>query len=124
MRHRIREVLVAEVSPSFRLELAEVLGDLLPGAEIHAVSSAESALYALDDKAIDLVITDLVLPGLQGHRVVDRAVRLAVPCVVVTAAPRLAWNRWQRNGLLAVVDKRRLAFDFARAIEAVLGAKR
>ncbi len=57
------ETVLAEIT-AFRLELL--------GYSVEMVASAEDALQKITDPPPDLVITDLVLPGLQGLALIER----------------------------------------------------
>lgn len=70
MNHVIREVLLVEPEPvvsevtAFRLELL--------GYRVICVDSAEAALARINESSPDLVITDLVLPALDGMGFIER----------------------------------------------------
>ena len=70
MNHADREVLLVESEPvvsevtAFRLELL--------GYRVICVDSAEAALMKISESTPDLVITDLVLPGLDGIGFIER----------------------------------------------------
>ena len=70
MKHTAKEVLLVEPEPvvsevtAFRLELL--------GYRVTCVESAEAAFGKINDSMPDLVITDLVLPGLDGMGFIER----------------------------------------------------
>ena len=70
MKHTAKEVLLVEPEPvvsevtAFRFELF--------GYRVTCVESAEAAFGKINDSMPDLVITDLVLPGLDGMGFIER----------------------------------------------------
>jgi two-component system response regulator AtoC len=89
MMARMREalVLVVDDDPS----VGEVLGTLieqdLPHVETRYVKSAEAAIAAIADAAVDVVITDLRMPGIDGMELLARIKRewRDLPVVMMTA---------------------------------------
>src|SRR5215831_4607946 len=86
---RMREalVLVVDDDPS----VGEVLGTLieqdLPQVETRYVKSAEAAIAAISAAAVDVVITDLRMPGVDGMELLARIKRewRDLPVVMMTA---------------------------------------
>src|SRR5512138_1438204 len=75
------------------LALAEILGALLmrEGHEVQAVATAEEALVRIEGAAFDLILCDLLLPGIDGIELLER-VRARDPgqaVIVMTANPTL-----------------------------------
>src|SRR5438309_802685 len=60
-----RTVLVVEDHPLFRSALVDLIEEHV-GARVLAAASAEEALLTLRDEHIDLILTDLGLPGAAG----------------------------------------------------------
>jgi DNA-binding NarL/FixJ family response regulator len=83
------KILVCDDHALFREGLELVLGQLDPAAELASVGDAESALarVAADD-ALDLVLLDLQLPGMDGFAALDRLRQdhPSVPVVVLSAS--------------------------------------
>ncbi len=84
------------------LALAEMLGIVLrnEGLEVSHVADGGSALVAFRDTRPDLVLLDVMMPGLDGHEVLAR-IRAAdggatLPVVMLTAAAddANAWRAW------------------------------
>jgi two-component system response regulator AtoC len=80
-----RQILVVDDEPNLR----RVLGAQLSrdGYEVHAVADGEAALRILQEQYIDVVITDLRMPRLDGLELLRRALALEpeLPVVIITA---------------------------------------
>lgn len=80
-----RQILVVDDEPNLR----RVLGAQLSrdGYEVHAVADGEEALRILQEQYIDVVITDLRMPRLDGLELLRRALVLEpeLPVVIITA---------------------------------------
>src|SRR5688572_30204376 len=82
-------VLVADDDADVRHILARVIG--AHGYEVHVVSNGDEAVRAFEERAFDLVLSDIDMPGRNGIELL-RAIRerdLDVPVVLITGAPRL-----------------------------------
>src|SRR3954447_17707272 len=79
------QVLVVNDEPNLR----RVLGAQLSrdGYEVHAVADGEAALKILQEQYVDVVITDLRMPRLDGLELLRRALALEpeLPVVIITA---------------------------------------
>lgn len=62
-----RVILVVDDELDVLLPLAELLEQLLPNVTVYAAQSAKEALEFLGRSKVDLVITDLRMPGLDGE---------------------------------------------------------
>ncbi len=60
------KVLLVEDDHALREALADTL--LLAGHRFHAVGSAEEALEAVAAESFGLVISDVIMPGMDGHQ--------------------------------------------------------
>ncbi len=82
----IRRILLVDDHPSTRKGLALTLGDEPDLTVAEAVGSAEDALAALPGLDIDLVVTDLSLPGMSGIELVKHVhvLRPDLPVLVVS----------------------------------------
>ncbi len=78
-------ILLAEDDRDLRLLLAEVLDGA--GYRVRAVASGAEALHELRDPELDLVVTDLIMPGASGKDVlqVARELRTDLNVLVITA---------------------------------------
>ena len=79
------KVLLVEDDRSLREALADTL--LLAGHDYHAVGSAEEALQAVEREAFSLVVSDVNMPGMDGHQLLGllRARRPQLPVLLMTA---------------------------------------
>jgi DNA-binding NtrC family response regulator len=80
-----RQILVVDDEPNLR----RVLGAQLSrdGYEVHAVADGKAALRILQEQYVDVVITDLRMPELDGLELMRRALALEpeLPVVIITA---------------------------------------
>jgi CheY-like chemotaxis protein len=76
-------ILLVEDDPLIRLNTAELLQDL--GHIVVEAGNAEDAMEALDAGPVDVIITDLGLPGVSGAEVASMA-RKAKPDVAIVFA--------------------------------------
>src|SRR5712675_3241983 len=78
-------ILIVEDEPRMRRLLEISLGE--DGHSVHAVEHAEAGLKCLRQEAINLVVTDLKLPGMSGLEFLQEAKRSysALPVIVMTA---------------------------------------
>ena len=79
------KVLLVEDDRSLREALADTL--LLAGHDYHAVGSAEDALTAVAREAFSLVVSDVNMPGMDGHQLLSllRARQPQLPVLLMTA---------------------------------------
>lgn len=80
-----KQILVADDEPNLR----RVLGAQLSrdGHEVHLVEDGKAALRCLQENHIDLIVTDLKMPGLDGMGLLRKALELdpGLPVVMITA---------------------------------------
>src|SRR5437763_14930397 len=78
-------ILIVEDEPKMRRLLEISLGE--DGHTVHTAAEAEAGLKCLRREAVDLVVTDLKLPGMNGLEFLQEAKRVnaALPIVVMTA---------------------------------------
>jgi len=79
-------ILVIDDEQIVRMLVAEILEDA--GHEVTSASSAEEALALLQTGEFDLVVSDVVMPGLSGIELLEavRELRASLPVVLVTGA--------------------------------------
>ena len=77
-------MLLVEDDDDSRELMAEVLA--VAGWRVHSVASGQEALRLLSERSVDVVVTDLGMPGMGGMELVRAAKAIApsVPVVVVT----------------------------------------
>ena len=99
-------VLVVDDDEAVRETLAQGLAR--EGYTVHAAGSVGDAVALLGREPVDLVVTDLVLPGGSGLEVA-RAVKRShpgTPVVLVTGWPgRVATETLEAHGIDAIVEK-------------------
>lgn len=84
--YRAGRILVVDDEAAFRTFVVEALRD--QGYEAHGVHLAEDALAYLEKKEIDLVISDINMPGMDGFELkqqIDNWSRRAVPFIAMSA---------------------------------------
>ncbi len=111
-------VLVVDDEPALARALAEMLDGLGYSARSETSSEAALAVLAADPAAVDLLLTDLVMPGLSGLRLAAeaRALRPGLPVVLCSGrADTLTEADLAGVGLGAVVQKPVLKRELAAA---------
>lgn len=104
MTHKM--VLVVDDEPDMLDTFVMVLQPL--GYEIFTVVSGEAALQAVGERRFDLVITDFMMPGLDGAQTLDamKSAAPGVPVLVVTGfVTEDVFNACNRHGAAAIVKK-------------------
>lgn len=78
-------ILLVEDDDSSRRALSEVLS--ARGYEVHTAAGAAEALELLQSEDIDLVVTDLVMPGMRGEALLGevRSIFPEIPVIAITA---------------------------------------
>ena len=82
---------------------AEVLGLILAGEGYHVttVPDGRQALARLDEAAPDLLVTDFMMPGLNGAELVNAVRAMApyasLPVLLISGAPEAALRRYDVN---------------------------
>jgi putative two-component system response regulator len=79
-------ILVIDDEPIVRMLVAEILETA--GHEVVVVESAEQALALFDAEELDLVVSDVVMPGLSGLELLEtvHARRASLPVILITGA--------------------------------------
>lgn len=68
----VKRILIVEDQPQAAHALLEGLASLGPAVTVHGAPSAEAALGALQDAPFDLLIADVLLPGISGLELMAR----------------------------------------------------
>jgi len=75
------KILVVDDEPAIRETLAEMLN--AEGRDVVTAGTGEEALSILEDESFDLMLLDLIMPGLDGLQVMQKAHRLAPNMVII-----------------------------------------
>ena len=116
-------ILVVEDNPDNLKLLAWALQDA--GYEFAAVDSAEKALALLEEEVFDLVLMDILLPGMNGKEAARRLRRdprfASLPIIAVTAhATKEEEQRIRDCGFTAIRTKPIDEADLLQTIQAIL----
>lgn len=65
-------ILIVDDHPNTATTLARAMTQLGPGVEILTAESGEQALELVSDKTVDLLITDMVMPGINGLELIEK----------------------------------------------------
>lgn len=116
-------ILVVEDERSIRLLLDRGLSSV--GYEIHTAPGGREALAAFQAARFDLVITDVVMPGMTGWELVNelRALDIAVPIIVFSAYGRTLEEEAAKRGVV-LLHKPQHLHEIARVVGQVLTAVR
>ena len=102
------KVLVVEDSSFARMAVTKVVGELLPAAEFFEACDGEAGLSAFNSILPDLVLTDLLMPKMNGEEMI-RNIRLMdnkVPIIVMTAnVQKPAREKVEAYGINGFVSK-------------------
>jgi two-component system cell cycle response regulator CpdR len=82
------QILVVEDDPTSRVLLARMLIEM--GHDVTSAATADEALrYLYTDEPYDLVLTDIVMPGMSGIELAQRTndARPGLPLILVTGIP-------------------------------------
>ncbi len=117
-------VLIVEDSAVFRVPLRAAL--VAEGYAVVAVDSAEAAETVLEHEAVDVVLSDLGLPGMDGTALAAR--HPGVPFVLITGSPPdqardAALPAWVTSRLVKPVDVAHLFAVLRAAVEAGGGTR-
>ncbi len=112
-----RSILVVDDEPVFARTLADGLRAELPGVEVRVAHHGAEALEVLGNGTIDLVVTDVNMPVMDGTALVAAMVSRGIhlPVIMVTAfGNRELELGARRHGVISVIDK---PIDFALLVE-------
>ncbi len=113
-------ILIIDDEPNLLVALQLGVGRL--GHSAHTAGTCEDGLAVLRAHRIDLIITDLVLPGEDGASAVGSVRRAApsAPVIAMSSDPVLLGEAMRRGAVLTL-EKPFTLEAFERAIEGVLG---
>jgi response regulator RpfG family c-di-GMP phosphodiesterase len=114
-------ILVIDDEDVIRILVGEILDSA--GHDVTSAESAETALALLDESDFDLVVSDVVMPGLSGIELLEtvRARRASLPVVLVTGAGTYdTLSRALTHGAAGLVTKPFAHADLETAVEDAL----
>lgn len=80
-------------SPTLRSSLSNWLNDVLPGYQVHSVSSGTEALHLICPEKVSEILIDIRLPDMTCPELI-REIRRIHPCATITV------TGWQDNAIL------------------------
>ena len=101
-----KSIMIIEDDAEMRSLLMDFLGE--DGYEVDAASSGAEALRKLSERSIDLIITDIRMPGLTGLDILPGIKNLqpGVPIIVITAfGSEEIFHRSKERGATAYLEK-------------------
>jgi CheY-like chemotaxis protein len=114
-------ILVVEDDADVRVYVVETLRDL--GYQVQHAASGEDALKRIDGHSIDLLLTDVVLPGINGRKLADELTRRqpSLKVIYMTGYSRNAIvHQGRLDAGLEMLQKPLTSIDLARAVSKVL----
>lgn len=115
-------ILVVEDDSPVRALIRAILR--IGGHQVIEAASGEEAMRCLEDEHVDLILLDLMLPGMSGHEVLERIQALpggSSQKVIVVSALDEGDGRAVREALLGALDHLTKPFG-SREIEAAVAA--
>ncbi|MFJ4291409.1 ATP-binding protein [Cupriavidus sp. NPDC089707] len=115
-------ILVSEDNPLNQALITEQLQTL--GYQPIVVSSGKQALAVLESTRVDAVLTDIQMPGMDGHELLDaiRARHPGVPVLAFSAFPRSEWSvDWRQRRFAGYVAKPASLQDLQACLDHLLG---
>jgi two-component system cell cycle sensor histidine kinase/response regulator CckA len=79
-------ILVCEDSPVVRIYVRRTLESAFPDAHVHEASDGKEGLAVMKTNRVDLIVTDLTMPGLNGRQLIAKvkALRPGMPVLLCT----------------------------------------
>ncbi len=117
--------LVVDDDDSIRM-VAETALELVGGWEVVSVDGGLAALAAAAEQQLDVILLDVMMPGLDGletfRRLAADPVTAEIPVILVTAKVQRADHaEWDGLGIAGVIPKPFNPMTLARDIAAMLG---
>jgi CheY-like chemotaxis protein len=80
-------ILVVDDEPDIAASFTDLLRSFLPDAKVEQAYTGEEALRQLRDHEVDLIVTDFMMPGMNGVQMLRQAQALSphTPNILVTA---------------------------------------
>ena len=124
---RALRVLLVEDSATMRVYLSQHLRALFPSVQIVEAEDGKSAIRQLSASSVDLVLTDLRMPGMDGEDLVQMLKRNPLlrrkPILVVSADAELAAKApWAGEAGLRILGKPLKPGELESAVLSLLGA--
>jgi response regulator RpfG family c-di-GMP phosphodiesterase len=87
----VRRVLIVDDEEDIRGSLQDLIESSVPNTRCYTAARGAEALALLDEKRVDLIVSDFKMPGMDGIEFLTKAGRAAphVPRVLITAFPDL-----------------------------------
>lgn len=85
--HTAKRVLVVDDSATMRMYISITLRKLISGVSVSEAVNGADALRKMQEKDFDLVLTDMMMPEMDGAQLIDnirRSLRRTTPIVVIT----------------------------------------
>lgn len=85
--HNPPRILVVDDEPDIAESFCDLLRSLVPGVMVNQALAGREALQKLREGPVDLIVTDFMMPGMNGIQFLREAERVApgVPNILVTA---------------------------------------
>jgi DNA-binding NtrC family response regulator len=118
----VSRILVIDDEEVIRGLVMEILG--IAGDEVTGTESAEGALALLEDEEFDLVVSDVIMPGLSGLELLDavRTRQASLPVLLVTGAGTSdALSEALMRGAAGLVAKPFSHAELQQAVDDALG---
>lgn len=99
-----KNILIVDDEENSRLYLANILFELYPELHVQFASTPQEALFLIPKNSFDIIFTDVEMPGMSGHELVQqiREMKIMTPVIFVSAFSN---TTYLRNALrLSAVD--------------------
>jgi len=118
-------ILVAEDSLTARIFLRHLLLEALPSASILEAEDGMTALKAMTQSKVDLIVTDLMMPGMDGQSLLNVLRRNPMfrtkPVLIVSGATQILDPSHADDRHLKVLPKPPHLEQIQRALQSLLG---